>query len=627
MRFRFRNAALPICAALGIFAALAACGGGGGGTTASLPVVQRAKTPSTTAQAQPSYSQFTTDALALKPLAYYPLNESSGAVAADLSGNGYNGTYVGAPTLGTTGLIPGDSDTAVTFSGKTQQVTLPALPFDEVGGREIAKQTLSVVAVIKDTGASGVIADYGGFGVGVSGGYVGFYIGDFGDINIKAVQLTPGVPHFVAVTCTCDTNYYTIQVWVDGKPAVNANPGATGSHYWYPASSIGYASTGLGYYNGVIQNVGIYQYYLTSADICTLAVDAGFATTNCPSPAPTPTPTPTATPVATLLSAPFVGAQNDLDVFQIGANGDVAPLYQVTVPGSNPLFANPTDAVTLPNGSVLVATEATSGTSTGNLFLLAQPTVSGSVTPIASVTNSLFSCPRSAGVDAAGNYYVLQGCANNWASAAIMKFPSGANGNVSAQSQIPASSSVSATPGILQVPMDIGIRADGTIYSTSQYTSGSSFEGEVLAFATNANGSSAAPIATIAGSSTNLGASTGGVALDGQGNIYVLARDDNGAWPFLNSGTTPVSNPRIVEFAANANGNVAPIATLADSNTLLNNPIKMRVDSSGGIYVADLGVGGILYFAPGANGNVAPTREIFGANTGLGVNNVQFVGL
>jgi hypothetical protein len=39
----------------------------------------------------------------------------------DSSGNGRDGTYAGSPTLGVTGLVTGDTDTAVTFNGTTQQ--------------------------------------------------------------------------------------------------------------------------------------------------------------------------------------------------------------------------------------------------------------------------------------------------------------------------------------------------------------------------------------------------------------------------------------------------------------------------------------------------------------------------
>ena len=59
------------------------------------------------------------------PEAYWPLNDRSGSTtAADLSGNGYTGTYVGA-TPGVPGLMPAVSDTAASFDGADDYVSVP----------------------------------------------------------------------------------------------------------------------------------------------------------------------------------------------------------------------------------------------------------------------------------------------------------------------------------------------------------------------------------------------------------------------------------------------------------------------------------------------------------------------
>jgi hypothetical protein len=336
--------------------------------------------------------------------------------------------------------------------------------------------------------------------------------------------------------------------------------------------------------------------------------------TTIPSASPTPTPTPNY-----IYSAPFIGSQNYLYAYSVGSNGNAAPVATIT---STDTLANPMDVTTAPNGDVIVANEGYQD------LLVLSPFPSGSVTPIATITNNLFDFPDAVGTDSSGNIYVLQGSSNNWATAAIMKFPSNANGNVSAESELPSNlNGVATSTGSLSNPADIAITPSGTIYSTSDYDNGTSYSGEILAFATNANGATATPIATIAGASTDLGALPCSVAVDPLSNIYVLTRDDTGPCPIINTSGPGPTNIRIVVFPANSNGNVAPSAVISGSNTMLSNPIKIRVDSSGGIYVADLGVGGILYFAPGSNGNVAPEYVISGSNTGLGVNNIQFIGL
>jgi hypothetical protein len=61
--------------------------------------------------------------LADSPLAYWRLAESSGTVAHDSSGHGWDGAISGGVTLGAVGAISGDPDTAVTFDGSTGMIT------------------------------------------------------------------------------------------------------------------------------------------------------------------------------------------------------------------------------------------------------------------------------------------------------------------------------------------------------------------------------------------------------------------------------------------------------------------------------------------------------------------------
>lgn len=60
---------------------------------------------------------YSAEVLADSPLLYWRLGDASGTTATDSSGNGRNGTYVGSPTLGATGLLTSDADTAVNFDG------------------------------------------------------------------------------------------------------------------------------------------------------------------------------------------------------------------------------------------------------------------------------------------------------------------------------------------------------------------------------------------------------------------------------------------------------------------------------------------------------------------------------
>ena len=87
------------------------------GTATSTPTATATVTPTPSPTPTPTESQYVAAILADAPLAYWRLGESSGSVAADSSGNGHSGTYVGSPTLGVPGALVDDPDTAVEFSG------------------------------------------------------------------------------------------------------------------------------------------------------------------------------------------------------------------------------------------------------------------------------------------------------------------------------------------------------------------------------------------------------------------------------------------------------------------------------------------------------------------------------
>lgn len=62
-------------------------------------------------------ADYATEVLDLNPLGYWRLGDSTGPTAVDLSGNGLHGAYNGSVTLGQTGALVDDPDTAALFSG------------------------------------------------------------------------------------------------------------------------------------------------------------------------------------------------------------------------------------------------------------------------------------------------------------------------------------------------------------------------------------------------------------------------------------------------------------------------------------------------------------------------------
>jgi sugar lactone lactonase YvrE len=116
---------------------------------------------------------------------------------------------------------------------------------------------------------------------------------------------------------------------------------------------------------------------------------------------------------------------------------------------------------------------------------------------------------------------------------------------------------------------------------------------EILVYAPGATGT-ATPVRTLTG--PTLGAA---IAVDASGQLYTYG------------------GLGISVYAAGATGNAAPLRTIAGNQTLLAFEGSIAIDSAGNIYVAGTDATSILVFSSGANGNVAPASVIQGAATGI----------
>lgn len=66
-------------------------------------------------------STYSTVVLADAPLIYWRFGDTAGAIAHDSSGNNHDGAVANAPTFGATGLVSGNSDTAIAFARASNQ--------------------------------------------------------------------------------------------------------------------------------------------------------------------------------------------------------------------------------------------------------------------------------------------------------------------------------------------------------------------------------------------------------------------------------------------------------------------------------------------------------------------------
>jgi len=128
----------------------------------------------------------------------------------------------------------------------------------------------------------------------------------------------------------------------------------------------------------------------------------------------------------------------------------------------------------------------------------------------------------------------------------------------------------------------------------------------VTVYAPGSNGN-VTPRQTISGSNTGI-YNPNAVAVDSKGRIYVSSTA---------SGSS--AGCCITVYAKNANGNVAPIRSISGSNTQIDGPYGIAVDSDDDIYVTQGKTNSINVYSKRANGNVAPVRVIRGSKTKLNV--------
>lgn len=222
------------------------------------------------------YLQFTRD---LQPFAYWRFGEASGTIAADYF-EANNGTYTNTPTLGATGALNGDTNTAVTLNGTTQYVDVGALtgwggglsrPFTFEAWVKITDTTESVLF------GSGSGTNSGYFRVEVSydglGDNSGFIWADLLDkssnrITIKSnatTTISNGSYHHLVVTMNPASG--TAAIYLDGVAVTSTvTPTGTCTNFqeFVPGECAIGARTGLSsavalYITGTVDEAAIYQ--------------------------------------------------------------------------------------------------------------------------------------------------------------------------------------------------------------------------------------------------------------------------------------------------------------------------------------------------------------------------------
>ena len=275
-----------------------------------------------------------------------------------------------------------------------------------------------------------------------------------------------------------------------------------------------------------------------------------------------------------------------------------------SIAGAKTRIADPGGIAVDPDGNMYVTNSDTS-----NSIGVFKASANGNVAPsytIESPTN--VSSPSSVAIGADGKIYVANGGGQEVppdGSNAITVYPPGSYANVAEIATISGADSDDKTG--ISFAEAIAADAHGRIYLAD--SGGKNMSARIAIFSANSDGN-VAPIATIAGDKTGL-VDPVGLALDSAGALYVL--NDTGG---------DDSRGSITVYPPDANGNVAPKATIADGahdkQTQFNTPRGLALDSAGNIYVTNAsGIDSITIYAAGKFGNVAPINIISGAHTGL----------
>jgi hypothetical protein len=207
---------------------------------------------------------YSSEVLADTPIGYWRLGDASGTTMTDSSGNARNGTYANTPTLGTTGLLTSDSDTAVTFaSASSQSASVP----DDNSMDGLTNFT--VEAWIKPNTVSGtpIILSRDGstsrqFQFRLNAGKLEFI--DLATVVTasSAVTLTTGTVYHVAAV----RNGTDIRLYVNGS-LTGTPPTSTGAMLSSSRVLEVAVRVGANFFNGVIDEIAVYGSALSATRI------------------------------------------------------------------------------------------------------------------------------------------------------------------------------------------------------------------------------------------------------------------------------------------------------------------------------------------------------------------------
>ncbi len=206
-----------------------------------------------------------------KPVAQWDMDEGSGLVINDKSGNGNNGTLVNDTTW-----AQGKHGSALSFDGVDDYVSVPNSSDLDITADESFSYSLWLKTTSTGCASCHFLIKYGsdGYSLHINGGGIRALVNDSDEqIVSPSYQINDGIWHYVEVVFDRSTDYMTL--YVDGTSRSRTNVATIGSLSNPQPLYLMHFSTI--YFAGLIDEVKIYDYARTEEEI-RLDYNAGLAT-------------------------------------------------------------------------------------------------------------------------------------------------------------------------------------------------------------------------------------------------------------------------------------------------------------------------------------------------------------
>jgi hypothetical protein len=225
-------------------------------------------------------SLYEAEVLTDSPFLYWRLNDPSGTVAEDASGNDRDGTYINTPTLGVAGLIANDPDEAITLTQANLE-NVERIVAGVTGGTAFsmecwvkigAQDDADVIMMESRSTASGPITKVGV--ATAAGGGIQYQVRrDDAVDQINVTHPVPGLyddtPHHIVVTDEDVAGTRTYRIYVDGVQVASGTY-TRGTYTLHNAITLGARFTGSSHgnwLNGTLDEFALYDHVLSPSRI------------------------------------------------------------------------------------------------------------------------------------------------------------------------------------------------------------------------------------------------------------------------------------------------------------------------------------------------------------------------